>query len=279
MVYSPAKVVACIKVNGEVLREDGNSVILPFGSEYSVLVKNLNPVRIQCKVSVDGTDATDGVWLVVQPNSSLELERFIRNGNLGAGNRFKFIERTKDIEGHRGIRADDGLVRIEYQVEKRPPVVDEVVHHHRHVHDDPWPLPPCKPWPQPWWKPDYICRGLVGDDDIVSPQMMLRSSAASAKGAPVRAMAMSAKHAADRAKTETGITVPGSESSQRFSWAGSFPTLPSEVIVLQLRGAVGGKKAVKAVTVKAKPQCRTCGKSNKGASKFCSKCGTALSPI
>ena len=273
MVYSPAKVVACIKVNGEILREDGNAVTLPFGSEYSVFVKNLNPVRIQVKVSVDGSDATEGVWLVVQPNSSLELERFIRNGNLDAGNRFKFIERTADIEGHRGIKADDGLVRIEYQVEKKPAVVDEVIHHRRHVYEDdyPWPAPwppsrPRHPWypKSPWRTP-----------------MVMASASSPHKGSPVRAMAMSARPAqkASAARSETGITVPGSESGQKFSWTGSFPTLPSEVIVLQLRGAVGGRKAMKAVTVKMKPHCQTCGKPNKAASKFCSKCGTALSPV
>src|ERR1700676_3599318 len=101
MVYSPNKVVACIKVDGKVLREDGNVVTLPFGSEYHIFIKNLNPTRIKVRVSVDGTDATEGTWLVVEPISDLELERFIRSANMDRGNRFKFIERTSDIEEHR----------------------------------------------------------------------------------------------------------------------------------------------------------------------------------
>jgi zinc-ribbon domain len=290
MVYSPSKVVACVKCDGKILREDGQTVTLPFGSEYSVLIKNLNSVRIKFKVSVDGTDATENVWLVVDPNSSFDLERYIRNGNLESGNRFKFIERTESVEQHRGIKADDGLIRIEYQVEKKREVVDEIIHHRRrHIYDDDYPT-----WPRPW---------RFGGDDI------MRASSAT-KGSPIRAMGMktsgpmgaSASSApSDWVETsalgedlgdqilgascgpvptsDKGITVPGSESSQSFRWTSGFETGSSEVIVLQLRGKVGGKKAVKAVTVDVKPKCTTCGRTNKATSKFCANCGTALEII
>ena len=257
MVYSPSKVVACIKVNGKILREDGTAVTLPFGSEYSVLIKNLNATRIKVRVSVDGTDATEGVWLIVNPNSDLELERFIRNGNLKAGNRFKFIERTAEIEEHRGIKADDGLVRIEYRVEKRV-VADEVIHHTKHVYEydfEPWPWRPCRTFPRrPFWNPD---------DTFMKSEGV------------VRAMGMHASVTADN----TGITVAGGESNQGFQWTSGFETGPSQVIVLQLRGAVGGKVAKQAVTVHMKPKCETCGRVNKAVSKFCSNCGTALAII
>ena len=84
MMYT-ANVVAVVKVNGQVLRENSDTVTLPFGSEFSLLVKNLNSVRIQFSVSIDGKDATDGTKLIVGPNSNIELERFVRNGNLQAG--------------------------------------------------------------------------------------------------------------------------------------------------------------------------------------------------
>src|SRR4051812_15745120 len=96
--------VCVIRAAGQVLREIDNTVTLPFGSEYSILVKNLNSVRIQIKVSVNGIDATEDTKLIIQPNASLELERFIKGGNLNAGNRFKFIERTAGVEAHRGIQ-------------------------------------------------------------------------------------------------------------------------------------------------------------------------------
>lgn len=110
--------VCSLKVGGKILRENSGVVTLPFGSEYGVLLKNLGSRRAMVKVSVDGQDATEGTRLILQPNSSLELERFIRDGNLKSGNKFKFIERTQKIEDHRGIKEDDGLVRIEFWAEK-----------------------------------------------------------------------------------------------------------------------------------------------------------------
>ena len=43
------KVAVAIKSNGKVLREQGDNVYIPFGSEYSIQVKNLNSVRFSSK--------------------------------------------------------------------------------------------------------------------------------------------------------------------------------------------------------------------------------------
>ncbi len=259
MVYSPNKVVACVKVEGKILREDKNVVTLPFGSEYSVFIKNLNATRIKVKVSVDGTDATEGTWLVVEPNSDLDLERFVRAGNMDRGNRFKFIERTGKIEEHRGIKADDGLIRIEYQVEKPKPIVREIIEeHHHHDHYD-WPY-----WPHRPWRYSSFTKSSVGRS--LTRSMRLSASAAKTVVTPM-------------SLNDQGITVPGSESNQKFRWTEGFETGPSEVIVLQLRGVVAGKKAVAAVTVKTKLRCSTCDKTQKSTEKFCGQCGTALEII
>ena len=108
--------VAAIKVGGKVLRESSERVELPFGSEYSILLKNLDTVRQMVRIQIDGQDASGGDWLVINPNSSVEVERFV--SDLNRGNRFKFIERTEQIESHRGVKAEDGLVRIEFKREK-----------------------------------------------------------------------------------------------------------------------------------------------------------------
>src|SRR5271156_5736122 len=249
MVYSPNKVVACVKVDGKILREDKNVVTLPFGSEYSVFVKNLNPTRIKVKVSIDGTDATEGTWLVVDPNSDLDLERFIRAGNMDKGNRFKFVERTAEIEEHRGIKADDGLIRIEYQVEKpKPIIVDIEEHHHYHDHwDRPW-----HPWDRPW-----RYSGTLGTTKSSGPihARSLHPRASAGKRLEKSAVPMSVFTPDSLSLTnDTGITVPGSESNQKFRWTSDFETGASEVIVIQLRGAIAGKLATKAVTVETKLQ-------------------------
>ena len=81
-----------------------------------------------------------------------------------------------------------------------------------------------------------------------------------------------------RGVNDAGITVAGSESSQQFHHVQDFPLETEEhVIVLRILGETEEGKTVSApVTVKAKPQCTTCGRINKATSKFCSDCGTAL---
>src|SRR4051812_35487175 len=103
------KFVAAIKVDGKILRELKDSVYIPYGSEYSILLKNLESRKASVSVSIDGVDVGEGVTFVVEPNSELELKRFVKNKNLTEGNAFKFIERTEQIEEHRGVKLEDGL--------------------------------------------------------------------------------------------------------------------------------------------------------------------------
>ncbi len=144
------KLAVAIKTAGKVLREQGDKVYLPFGSEYSIFLKNLNSVRALVRVELDGKSVTDGEELVIYGNSELNLERFLKKGNMESGNRFKFIERTSKVEAHRGVEAEDGILRVEFQFEKvQPkPIVVETIHKHYHDHykcyPDPW-YPPYKP--------------------------------------------------------------------------------------------------------------------------------------
>jgi hypothetical protein len=120
------KLVASLKANGKILREFKDTVYIPFGSEYSFLLKNLNTTRALVNVFIDGEDMTPG-GLVLNAGQEVDLERSIKGGNLTEGNRFKFIERTGAIEnGPRGVKLEDGLVRIEFQFEKPPMRVSDL---------------------------------------------------------------------------------------------------------------------------------------------------------
>lgn len=114
--------VASIKSNGKILHEDRNEtspvVYLPFQSEYSILLKNLNTVKANVNISIDGIDILYGKSIIVNPNSEINIERFL--DDMDAGHRFKFIEKTEQISNFRGDRIDDGIVRIEYQFEEIP---------------------------------------------------------------------------------------------------------------------------------------------------------------
>lgn len=161
------KLVVAIKHNGKVLREqksrDGNmNVYLPFGSEYSIFLKNLNSVRALVRVSLDGNSVTDGEDLVIYGNSELNLERFLKKGNMESGNCFKFIERTSKVEAHRGVEAEDGLLRVEFQFEKvtPKPIVVETIHKHYHDHYKSY--PPYYPRGRPYYGDSWYgsCSGF-----------------------------------------------------------------------------------------------------------------------
>jgi hypothetical protein len=283
------KFVAVIKANGRVLRENNGTVAVPFGSEYSILLKNLNSVRVMAKISIDGQDATEGTWLVLGANTNSEIERFIKNGNLSAGNRFKFIERSPAVEAHRGIGAEDGLVRIEFKTEKvwapPPPPIFQ---------------PSYQPWPRPGRRStdSFGTRSLGGTrlrasggisgQSVNSVHTSYHTANSTVTGsldeASVDDVVAGGGGAAAAAPSSepapAGITVQGGVSNQHFQWTDSFPVHePGEVIVLRLVGAIDGHQVTQPVTVEQKPTCTTCGRVNRATNKFCAQCGTSLTLI
>ncbi len=253
------KLVASIKSKGKILREFKDTVYIPFASEYSILLKNLHTQRAVVNVYLDGENVVPG-GLVIDPGRSIDLERWIKNGNLSEGNKFKFIERTGAIEdGPRGIKLEDGLVRIEYQFEIPRPIIN--------ISQTLWNTPVYG---------SGVMRGVSGSTgDVAWPAGSVTCQAALNN---VSTDSFSVTASAASFKNETGITVPGSKSTQSFQHV-TVGTLEPTVhnIVLKLVGDLGDNKPVtKPVTVKAKPKCVTCGHQNKATAKFCSECGTAL---
>jgi zinc-ribbon domain len=272
------KLAVAVKSAGKVLREFKDTVYVPFGTEYSILIKNLNTVRASVTVSIDGQNATEGVSLIINANDELDLMRFIKNGNLTEGNKFKFIERTASVERHRGIGVEDGLIRVEFEFERvlqtspdwwnrkiGGPVYGAVDHMYRPdiMYNSVAQTPPTK--------------GLLRSSGDATPQYM-NSVTTSAQMQGTATSALSAQTFDSYVPNDAGITVPGSVSSQTFSTVNSFyGTGVKEVIVLKMLGEdPAGQPVVQPVTVKAKPVCVTCGKYNKATAKFCSECGTSL---
>ena len=290
MMYSN-RFVCSLKVGGKILREDQGVVALPFGSEYNILLKNLNSRRCMVKVSVDGQDATEGTKLIIGPNDSLELERFIKSGNLEKGNRFKFIERTKNIENHRGIKEDDGLIRVEFWAEKE--VIDQPII--RKQYYDEWvPVPrpyypSCWPYnPGIWYygNQSQLTGTLQGIATCASNSSVLQGAQFTQSGNLAQAQSGNVQQVSmnmlrcSASLNDNGITVPGSESNQKFQSSFGFQTESnSHVIVLQLRGETRSGKVSKPVTVDLKIKCPTCGKKQKPFDKFCGECGTAINII
>jgi hypothetical protein len=285
------KLVTAVRVAGKVLREDNDKVHLPFGSEYSLLIKNKNSVRALVRVEIDGVDATEGTSLIIPANGSIDFERFLKSSNHDQGLKFKFIERTKKIEdGPRGVGAEDGLIRIEFEFEQPPAQVINTVYHTYNQ----WP----NPYPQ-WHAGDYrsTTTSALRSTSSNSPGITLASSSvantimpqamniASATATAIQEDSyFGATCAASKVESpslnDVGITVGGSVSDQKFTVGAWFPTDGAKhVMILKLLGQVGEQQVTKPVTVKTKQECPTCGTKNKSGTKFCKECGTGLSIV
>ena len=114
MVYAE-KFVAVVKCAGKILREHDGVVSLPFGAEYSILLKNLSNRKALVKIEIDGREVTGGGLIIPHTfGNVVELERFVDNDDLNKGYKFKFIQKTKDVQELRGDKVDDGLIKVEW---------------------------------------------------------------------------------------------------------------------------------------------------------------------
>ncbi len=241
MMYE-SKLAAAIKVKGKVLREFKDTVYVPFGSEYSILLKNLHTTRAVVNVFIDGDDMVPG-GIVLNAGQEVDLERSVKNGNLSEGNKFKFIERTGAVEQHRGAKLEDGLVRIEFQFEQ-----------------------PYRPIS---WNTNQISGGIYPQGGLLRSMDVSYSANASSNS-----VASATSASINSFVNDVGITVPGSKSEQKFhtTYVGALESTKHSMVFKIL----GGEAVKQAVTVKHKPKCVTCGKHNKATAKFCVECGTAL---
>ena len=179
---------------------------------------------------------------------------------MNRGSKFKFIERTSNIEKHRGVKAEDGLIRIEFAFEKISTPI--------RLLGGTWNGWPGNNYPFNGYPGAYYSSTVssVTSGDL-NANNSIASASLTANSGVLRSMSM---------KNDAGITVKGSISDQKFATVYGFETEPSEVIVFKLVGDTGQTLVTKPVTVNHKVECVTCGRTNKVTAKFCSECGTAL---
>ena len=248
--------VSVIKCRGKILREDSKGVVrIPFGSEYTILLKNKDSRKAVVDVEIDDSSVANGV--IVPANRTVELKGSLND--LKVRNKFKFIQKTKEIQDYRGDRLGDGLVRIEYTFEKK---VEEPV----------WYFIPTVIWPDEPKGGTYSLPTHIYDVPNTGDCIYTCSNSV-AEGAVVSACSPSSVP-----KSDEGITVKGSKTKQDFVY-GYTRELESQssVIILHLRGLTKRRSKVrKAITVKTKLRCPTCGRRSKSSMQFCGNCGTCL---
>ncbi len=280
--------VVSVKVEGKILREIDGVVHIPFGTEYSILMKNLSEKRAVVKVEIDGESVLGSRSLVINPNSTSDLERYLRYNN-SKGNRFKFIEKTEDISDYRGDRIDDGIIRVTYQFEKE---YFECVYRSGMIRCPNTPSSYCEfintpchkcmyRRPRIYWYDTWTYEETVYDGKVCSGYGTAGSPSysSSSNSTSINNYCDSSSETLcfNGSNSEEGITVPGSISHQEFTDV-SVGNLESKkhVITLKLVGSVGQDKISEPITVKTKLTCITCGKSNKSDMKYCGNCGTSL---
>jgi hypothetical protein len=304
MMYQ-SKLVASLKANGKILREFKDTVYIPFGSEYSFLIKNLNTTRALVNVFIDGENVIEG-GLVINAGQEVDLERYVKAGSLNAGNKFKFIERTGAVEEHRGVKLEDGLVRIEFQYEKHPLQdwftmnrgfgISGINNHstfksseHQGVTDR-YSKGGNDSWLQASGSISQMNVGgaLRGVDYSTNGQATATAASAAVNNyCDTNGIKTSIADLHDGAATmdwmstpvnDVGITVPGSKSNQKFTTVtmGAMETEKHSIVLKLLGETPDNKPVTKPVTVERKQKCDTCGKVNKATAKFCTECGTAL---
>ena len=246
--------------NKEILREYGGKCYLPFYSEYSLFLKNLRGFRSVVSIKIDGTDILGGSQLVVGANDSIDLERFISNGDLLKGNRFKFVP----VEGNAQDPSspDNGIIEVKVQWEV-PFTITTATY-----------IPPsgCIPWYSPYFYPTpsptvkqyqptpvntFYCSG-----DREASLTNMSCSFSSTQNLVSHSV-----------PTSKGVTVEGSKSNQAFNNV-STSWLAPEIVTLRLQLLAPEEKETFTVDSTSKKHCTECGKKIKGNFKFCPKCGT-----
>lgn len=283
--------VAEVKCNGRILRVRDGYVHLPFGSEYSILLKNLDTRRASVKIHIDGDDVLDGHSLVLNPNETTELQGFMK-GSV-AKNRFKFIEKTEQISEYRGDKIDDGMIRIQFGFEKKPNKIRQIItehhEHHHHHHDWDWWYPRRAIWYSDMTytvnnsgEPNYQSSSDLTTKGIMPDPMTGQSDAMDFEplGYDHKTQVINQNFNAQDLKSpvnDMGITVKGSEVNQQFSYTSMGELEDEGVIIIQLRGETStGEKVTQPITTKTKIRCKTCGKRCKSYNKYCPNCGTFL---
>jgi hypothetical protein len=276
-----------IKVNGKILREKDETVSIPFGTEYSILIKNLNSKRALINIYIDGSNIADEnvSGLVINANETVEIERFVSDNH-----KFKFIEKTEEISNYRGDKIDDGIVRVEYQFEKNKPekVIRTIEEYHTYTNTN---------WPPYHSDIVWINNNSLTNDSSSSAAYNIRTcsmnyntgnsnnSTISAASVTLDSVNNSLNNMQEFSynddKNTDGITVKGSKSEQAFRSTDEFELEEnSYVLSLKLKGykKINNKEIdiTKPVYVKTKITCPTCGHKNKSYAKFCINCGTAL---
>lgn len=167
-----------IIIDNKPVKEIDGVAVVPFKSEYKLLLKNNNNRKCAAKITIDGAPISSFGDLVIGANSEVTLERFII-GSLNEGQRFKFVP-LDHPEVDDPSRKENGLIRVKFRLAKEK--------HYIQFDDDRAII-----WPDGFWNFDLTDNVLIDSDISFSDSSVNCSSSA-----------------------EPGATIGGSKSDQKF---------------------------------------------------------------
>lgn len=265
--------VLSIKDNhNQVLRESNGNVFMPFNQEYSLFLKNKNSTRASASIKIDGTDVLGGKVLIIPAYGCVDVERFLVDGNLLKGNKFKFVPLT-DSNVQDPTSAENGLIEVTFTHEQSYFKCDVIA---------PIQVSPQHPWIpqnpyQPWFYcgvPTYAAGTTANINTLGALDMKGSLHCRHVAGTPILPSATTTNVSLNDCclSSKAGATVEGSLSNQSFVETSNFiPSADVSPVTLKLRIVA----AEESVTVKGTKTvyCSSCGYSLKWEDKYCSCCG------
>jgi hypothetical protein len=272
--------VLCVLHNGSPVREIGNTVHLPFHSEYKVRLKNKHGhLKAKARVWVDGRKASNLGDLILHPGETLDLERFL-DSSMTRGNRFKFVP-LSDGRVNDPTDPENGIIKVEFYREKEYRLRD-----HRIVD-----------WPRPWPGPKGFGTGDYTNDihwtncSTRSSNGLIGSSGGGGTSTSSTYYVGDAVPCSLGVADSAGATVEGSVSGQSFVYGSDFDTETFPVtLTLRVRGLERGRWDDEFEVSTPRPHrrrrqrrmikfCPNCGgRRHRQADHFCQRCGTAYHP-
>jgi len=105
------KIVCAIKHNNTPLTEKGNTVFIPFDTQYSIYLKNTSNVTAFISIFVNGRNVSPGQKIKLRENTSCEVNKF-----QDTDHSFVFKKKTKKMEKVIPDNGDDGLIQVKVEL-------------------------------------------------------------------------------------------------------------------------------------------------------------------
>ncbi len=267
--------VLCVLHKGSPVREIGGTIHLPFNSDYKVRLKNKNSVRAKARVWIDGRQVSNLGDFILQPNETLDLERFL-DQSMTSGNKFKFVP-LGDGRVNDPTDLENGIIKVEFYKE----------------------IQPYFPNPRKSFIRSNTHKSYGFGPEISGTNANWQYTPTFTTGGKGTACSTSVNYVSSNSlmpicdsyiSEDAGATVEGGHSGQSFVYANDFPTeTHPTTLTLRVRGLKEGSFCTEPIQYdwqhkkgehpkKRIKFCPNCGAKRHGMAKFCASCGTAYHP-